>query len=275
VQPLTPATIAALLDRHGLRTSRALGQHFLADPNTARRIVRLAALTPGDRVLEIGPGIGSLTVALVEAGARVTALELDRHVLPALAETVAGTDAVAIHRGDALTEDLGALLAGDGWKLVANLPYNVATPIVMRCLAEAPAITAMLVMVQREVGERLAATPGGKEYGAVSVKVAYFGRAKVVGMVPPTVFLPPPKVDSALVRIERHAVPPVDVPSRAALFDLVEAGFGQRRKMLRRSLAPILGAHASAVLSAAGVAPERRAETLALDEWAAVARAAA
>lgn len=273
--PLTPATIAALLDRHGLRTSRALGQHFLADPNTARRIVRLAELAPGDRVLEIGPGIGSLTVALLDAGATVTALELDRHVLPALAEVVGDSDRVTVHHGDALTTDLDALLGDGPWRLVANLPYNVATPIVMRVLADVPAIIDLLVMVQREVGERMAAVPGGKEYGAVSVKVAYAARAKVVGMVPPTVFLPPPKVDSALVRLVRHPEPPVAVPSRDALFGLVEAGFGQRRKMLRRALAPLLGERASDVLTAAGVAPERRAETLTLEEWAAVTRAAA
>jgi 16S rRNA (adenine1518-N6/adenine1519-N6)-dimethyltransferase len=273
--PLTPATIGELLDRHGLRTSRALGQHFLADPNTARRIVRLADLAPGDRVLEIGPGIGSLTVALAAAGATVTALELDRHVLPALAEVLRDSDRVAVHHGDALTTDFGRLLGDAPWKLVANLPYNVATPIVMRVLADVPAVTELLVMVQREVGERMAATPGGKEFGAVSVKVAYAARAKVVGMVPPTVFLPPPLVDSALVRLVRHPEPPVTVPSRDALFALVEAGFGQRRKMLRRALVPVLGQRATDVLSGAGVAPERRAETLTLEEWAAVARAAA
>jgi len=275
VRQLTPATIADVLDRHDLRASRALGQHFLADPNTSRRIARLAAVQPDDRVLEIGPGIGSLTVALLDAGARVTALELDRHVLPALREVVGDDEAVTIRHGDALTEDLDALLDDEPWKLVANLPYNVATPIVMRVLAEAEPITEMLVMVQREVGERLAATAGGKDYGAVSVKVAYFARAKVLGMVPPTVFLPAPKVDSALVRIVRHPMPPVEVPSRASLFTLVEAGFGQRRKMLRRALAPVLGDRAAAVLTEAGVDPQRRAETLTLDEWAAVARSAA
>jgi 16S rRNA (adenine1518-N6/adenine1519-N6)-dimethyltransferase len=159
--------------------------------------------------------------------------------------------------------------------VVSNLPYNVATPIIMRWLADAPSVTSMLVMVQREVGERLAATPGGKDYGAVSVKVAYFARAKVVGMVPPTVFLPTPKVDSALVQLQRHATPPVAVPSAAALFALVNAGFGQRRKMLRRSLATLLGKRAVPVLLAAGVEPERRAETLDLEQWAALARAAA
>jgi 16S rRNA (adenine1518-N6/adenine1519-N6)-dimethyltransferase len=277
VQALTPASIAALVARHGLRPSRALGQHFLADPNTARRIVRLADVTAGDAVLEIGPGIGSLTVALVDAGARITALELDRHVLPVLAEVLAGAPDVRVVHGDALTADLDALLttSPDGWKLVANLPYNVATPIVARVLEEEPAVRTMLVMVQREVGDRWAATPGGRDYGAVTVKIAYYGAARVVGSVPRTVFLPPPNVDSALVRIDRHAAPPVAVPSPDALFELVRAGFGQRRKMLRRALQPALGPRTTAVLAAANVDPQARAETLDLDAWAAIARAAA
>jgi 16S rRNA (adenine1518-N6/adenine1519-N6)-dimethyltransferase len=293
---LTPASITELLERHALRPSRALGQHFLADPNTARRIVRLGGVKAGDRVLEIGPGVGSLTVALAETGASVTALELDRHVMPALAEVVAPWPDVRAVQGDALEVDLAALLtphnrslvetatsrgssdasSGEGaWKLVANLPYNVATPLVARVLETAPTVGSLLVMVQREVGERLAAAPGGRDYGAISVKVAYYGIPRVVGAVPRTVFLPPPNVDSVLVRIDRHAAPPVDVPSPDALFRLVRAGFGQRRKMLRRSLQPELADRTLAVLDAAGVDPRQRAEALDLDAWAAVARAAA
>src|SRR4051812_34244569 len=152
---LTPATIPALLARHGLAPSRALGQNFLADPNTARRIVRLAGVEAGDRVLEIGPGIGSLTVALLDAGARVTAIELDRHVVPALLDTV-GPDAITLLTGDAMTIDLDPVLTADGdtgvpWTAVSNLPYNVATPIVMRLLEDAPRVASLLVMVQREV----------------------------------------------------------------------------------------------------------------------------
>lgn len=278
---LTPATIADLLARHGLKSSRALGQHFLADPNTARRIVRLAGVEPGDSVLEIGPGIGSLTLALIDAGARVTALELDRHVLPALAEVVGDAADVRVAEGDALEIDLGALLAlepvpeSGGWKVVSNLPYNVATPIVVRVLETVPAVHSLLVMMQREVGERLAARPGGRAYGAVTVKVAYYGAASVVGIVPPAVFYPPPKVDSALVRIDRHAAPPITVPSVDAMFVLVRAGFAQRRKMLRAALRPVLGDRTIPVLTAAGVDPTARAETLDLDAWGAVARAAA
>ena len=275
---LTPATIPALLARHGLRPSRALGQNFLADPNTARRIARLAQVQPGDRVLEIGPGIGSLTVALLEAGAAVTALELDEHVIPALEETV-GTDAVRIVRGDALRVDFTELLPVDvrdagrrPWCMVSNLPYNVATPIVMRVLESVPQIASLLVMVQREVGERMAAGPGTKTYGAVSVKIAYYGHARVVGTVPPSVFIPAPKVDSALVRIVRHNEPPVVVPSEDRLFALVRAGFGQRRKMLRGALRAELGDDVEQLLESAEIDGRMRAETLTLEQWAALAR---
>jgi 16S rRNA (adenine1518-N6/adenine1519-N6)-dimethyltransferase len=158
---------------------------------------------------------------------------------------------------------------------VSNLPYNVAVPVVVRLLEDAPAVGQILVMVQREVGERLAAGPGDSEYGAVSVKVAYHAEAELVGVVPPTVFVPRPKVDSALVAMRRRAEPPVRVPSERALFELVRAGFAQRRKMLRRSLQPVLGDRAVRVLDAAGVSPTARAEVLGLEQWAALARAAA
>lgn len=278
VPPVTATRIRTLLARHDLRPRRSLGQHFLADPNTARRIVRLAGVEAGDHVLEIGPGVGSLTVALVEVGAHVVALEIDRRLLPLLEEVVtgAGPGSVRVVRGDALEADLGALLepAGVPWAAVANLPYNVATPLVVRVLEEVPAIGRMLVMVQREVGERLAASPGSGTYGAVSVKVAFYGEARVVGLVPPTVFVPVPNVDSALVRVVRHPAPPVEVPTPEALFALVRAGFAQRRKTLRRALRPVLGERAGDVLAAAGIDPGARAETLDLGAWAALARAA-
>ncbi len=277
---LTPATVRTLLADHGLRPSRALGQHFLADPNTARRIVRLAGVDDGDRVLEIGPGLGSLTLALADTGARVVALELDRHVAPVLEATL-GEEAtrgpVRVVVGDALEIDFDALLepsdGGPGWHSVSNLPYNAAAPVVVRLLESAPQVERQLVMVQREIGERLAAGPGSRAYGALSVKVAYHARAELAGAVPATVFVPKPRVESVLVRIVRRPVPAVDVPSAERLFTLVRAGFGQRRKMLRRALRPVLGAGVVDVLGAAGVDPAARAEALSLDEWAAVARA--
>ncbi len=201
------ADIAKLLSAHGLRPSRALGQNFVADPNTVRRIARLASLRAGDRVLEIGAGLGSLTLALAETGALVVAVETDRHVVPVLRSVVepAGVEVV---EGDALTLDLPTLLAAHGggaWSLVANLPYNVATPLVMRTLTEVPTVTRLLVMVQREVGERMAAGVGDDGYGAVSVRVAYFARAEVVGRIPASVFIPRParRVGARAVRATR------------------------------------------------------------------------
>jgi 16S rRNA (adenine1518-N6/adenine1519-N6)-dimethyltransferase len=259
---LSRRDVAELLDRHGVRPSRALGQNFVADANTVRRIARLAGVGPGDRVIEIGAGLGSLTLALAESGASVTAVEVDRHLVPALREVVEGTGARVVE-GDAMTIDWRALLGDGPWVLVANLPYNVGTPLVLDLLDEVPAISRMLVMVQREVGERLAAAPGDDAYGAVSVKVAYWATAKVVGRVPATVFVPQPRVESALVSIERRPAPAVDADP-AVLFPLVRAGFGQRRKMLRRSLAGMVD---EACFEAAGVAPQARAEELGIEAW--------
>jgi 16S rRNA (adenine1518-N6/adenine1519-N6)-dimethyltransferase len=277
VRLLSPTDVRGLLAAHDLKPSRALGQNFLADPNTARRIVRLAGVGPGDRVLEIGPGIGSLTVALAEAvqpEGEVVALELDRHLLPVLAEVVSGLAQVQVIQGDALTVDYDALLGRTGpWTMVSNLPYNVATPLMARLFEEVPALSVLSVMVQKEVAERLAAAPGTRACGAISVKVAYHATAAVVGVVPPTVFMPRPKVDSAIARFERRPAAPVDVPSPARMFALARAGFNQRRKTLRQALRPLLGADVSRVLVAAGVAPMARAETLTLEEWAALARA--
>jgi len=278
VRLLSPTDVRSLLASHDLRPSRALGQNFLADPNTARRIVRLAGVEAGARVLEVGPGIGSLTVALAEAvapGGEVLALELDRHLLPVLAEVVGELAEVQVVQGDALTVDYDALLGRGGrWTMVSNLPYNVATPLLARLLDEVPQLETLSVMVQKEVAERLAAPPGTPACGAISVKVAYHARAAVVGVVPPTVFMPRPKVDSAIARFERRPAPPVDVPSADRLFALARAGFAQRRKTLRQSLKAVLGARVEDVLAAAGIAPMARAETLTLDQWAALARAA-
>jgi len=273
---LTPRQVRELLSEHGLSPSRALGQNFVADPNTVRRIARLAEVGPGDRVVEVGPGLGSLTLALAETGASVTAVELDRHLLPAL-RSVVEPHGVRVVQGDAMRLDWSALLGEEGgfggsaasgeWSLVANLPYNIATPLVLDLLAGVPAIERMLVMVQREVGERLAAHPGERAYGIPSVKVAYRATAEVVGRVPATVFIPPPRVESVLVRLRRLPEPPVEADP-AALFRLVEAGFGQRRKMLRRSLAGLLD---PAAFERAGVRPEARAEELSLQDWARLA----
>ena len=259
---LSRRDVSDLLARHGLRPSRALGQNFVADPNTVRRIARLAEVGEGDQVVEIGAGLGSLTLALAETGASVVAVELDRYITPVLRSVVEPVG-VRVVEGDAMSLDWPALLGDRRWVLVANLPYNVATPLVLDLLDDVPQIRRMLVMVQREVGERMAAGVGDEAYGAVSVKVAYWAHARVVGRVPATVFVPQPRVESALVSIERRDAPAVDV-DRARLFDLVRTGFGQRRKMLRRALAGVVD---EAVFACAGVRPEARAEELDIEAW--------
>ena len=260
---LTRRDVVALLEAHGLAPSRALGQNFVVDPNTIRKVVDLAAVAPGDAVVEIGAGLGSLTTALSDAGAEVTAIEFDHHLVPILREVLADRS-VRIVEGDAREVDWEALLTGrDRWSLVANLPYNIATPPVADLLDFVPIIDRMLVMVQREAAERLAAPPGSKTYGIPSVKVAYWATAEVVARVSPDVFLPRPNVESALVRIVRRPAPATDAdPQR--LFALVRAGFGQRRKMLRRSLAGLV---APEDFDRAGVAPESRAEELDVEAW--------
>ncbi|MDA8075204.1 MAG: 16S rRNA (adenine(1518)-N(6)/adenine(1519)-N(6))-dimethyltransferase RsmA [Actinomycetota bacterium] len=264
--------VRRLMGDHELRPSRALGQHFVADPNTVRRIVRMARLDASSHVVEIGAGLGSLTVELARTGAEVVAVEVDRHLLPVLHSVLDGVSNVRVVHDDGLRLDWRQLLGSSGpWSLVANLPYNVATPMVLRVLEAAPQVGSMLVMVQREVGERLAAAPGEGAYGAVSVKLRYWAHATVVGTVPPTVFVPRPSVDSALVRIDRRDVPAVDpsVVSYERLRAVVDAGFGHRRKMLRRSLAGVVGPERFAE---AGVLPTARAEELDVAQWGALAR---
>lgn len=261
---LTRREVSDLLSRNGIRPSRALGQNFVVDPNTVRRIARLAGVGAGDRVVEIGAGVGSLTLALAETGAQVVAVELDRWLVPVLRQVVEPTG-VTVVEGDALRLDWHRLLGDEGppWVLVANLPYNVATPLVLTLLEEAPMIGRMLVMVQREAGERLAAKAGDEAYGAVSVKVAYRATASVVARVPATVFVPQPRVESVLVALARRPRPAVDV-DRGRLFAVVEAGFAHRRKMLRRALAGVVPEGAFA---AAAVRPEARAEELDVETW--------
>jgi 16S rRNA (adenine1518-N6/adenine1519-N6)-dimethyltransferase len=252
---LSGADIAELLSAHGLQPSRALGQNFVADPNTVRRIARLSGAGPGTHVLEIGAGLGSLTLALAETGADVVAVETDRHLVPVLRQVVADAG-VEIVEGDALELDVSALLAERNpgpWSLVANLPYNVATPLVLKVLVEVPAVTRLLVMVQREVGERMAAAAGEDPYGAVSVRIAYFARAEVVGRVPAAVFIPRPRVESVLVRLERLPEPAVD-PALVS-YDRLNAVV----RMLRRSLAGVVE---PAAFERAGVRPDARAEEL-------------
>ncbi|MYA75036.1 MAG: 16S rRNA (adenine(1518)-N(6)/adenine(1519)-N(6))-dimethyltransferase RsmA [Acidimicrobiaceae bacterium] len=266
----SPQQLREILDRHGLEPRRRLGQNFVIDPNTVRRIAKLSGASRGDPIVEIGAGLGSLTLALAETGAEVTAVEVDGDLARALREVVADHD-VRVVEADARTLDWAGLLAGrDGWRLVANLPYNIAASLIVDLLGNVAALGSMLVMVQREVGERLAAKPGDKAVGIPSLLVAYHGTAKVVGRVPATVFYPKPKVESVLVRIDRHTAPPVDQPLEAIEI-LVRAGFSQRRKMLRRSLAGFVD---SAGFAHAGLDSRARPETLSLTDWSRLAAVA-
>jgi 16S rRNA (adenine1518-N6/adenine1519-N6)-dimethyltransferase len=271
-ESLSPTVLRALARRHDIRPKKSLGQHFLVDPAMARRIVELAGVGPGDRVVEVGAGLGSLTVALAAAGAPVTAVEIDRRLIPALTEVTAGLPGVRVVQADAMTARWESILEGDGpWVLVATLPYNVATPVVLRFLQEEPRVERMLVMVQREVGERMAAGAGAEQFGAVSLRVAYHAEASLARRVPATVFWPVPTVESVLVRVERRRQPPVETDPEA-LFVVIDEAFAQRRKTMRGALVR-LGVRpdgAAAMLQACGLDPRTRPEELSLEAFARV-----
>ena len=271
----SPQQLLAILDSHGLEPRRRLGQNFVVDPNTVRRIAKLSGAGPGRAIVEIGAGLGSLSLALAETGAEVTAVEVDRGLARALREVVSdhivSDHDVRVVEGDARTLDWTALLAGrDDWRLVANLPYNIAASLIVDLLSNVAALQSMLVMVQREVGERLTARVGDKAVGIPSLLVAYHGTAATVGRVPATVFYPRPKVESVLVQIDRHPEPPVDQRIES-IYALLRAGFGQRRKMLRRSLSAHVDPEG---FEAAGVDSRARPETLSLHDWSRLAAVA-
>jgi 16S rRNA (adenine1518-N6/adenine1519-N6)-dimethyltransferase len=265
--------IARLLRDVDRRPRQSLGQNFVADANTVRRIARLAELPPHAHVVEVGAGLGSLTLALAEAGHDVLALEIDGDLVPVLRRVVEPLG-VKVVQADAMRVDWNELLGGAGggtWHLVANLPYNIATPLVCDLLDGVPSIATMLVMVQREVAERLVARPGSAAYGIPSVKVAYWAHARIVGHVPASVFVPPPRVESSLVRIVRRDRPAVAADADA-LFALVRAGFAHRRKMLRRALA---GRVTAEQFAAAQVPADSRSEDLSVEDWGRLALAVA
>ncbi len=250
------AQVKDLLTRHGLHPSKALGQHFLADPNITRRVVAVAGVQPGDRVLEVGAGTGTLTRLLCGAGARVLALEVDPRLGPVLAEALSGTQA-EVRFTDALSFDFAGELTGSPWKMVSNLPYEIGTVLLLDLIRRVPVIESFTVMVQEEVARRLASSPGSREYGLPSVVVGLHGEARMLFTVPPQVFLPPPRVRSAVLQFIRRPVP----PGAERAIELAAAAFGQRRKMLRNSLQPILGDPETA-LHAAGVPSSSRPEDL-------------
>jgi 16S rRNA (adenine1518-N6/adenine1519-N6)-dimethyltransferase len=274
---LGPADIRALAARLGVRPTKTLGQNFVHDPNTVRRIVRAAELAPADVVLEVGPGLGSLTLALLPEAAHVHAVELDPVLASALAATVADrapdlVDRLTVHSGDA-KRVAAADLAPAPTALVANLPYNVAVPVVLHLLAALPTLTSGLVMVQKEVADRLTAEPGSRTYGIPTAKLAWYADARPAGRVPPAVFWPVPNVDSGLVRFVRHDPPPGD---RTSTFVVVDAAFAQRRKTLRSALAGWAGGadRAEKALVTAGIDPGLRGEALTIAQFAAIAAAA-
>ncbi|MDC1389952.1 16S rRNA (adenine(1518)-N(6)/adenine(1519)-N(6))-dimethyltransferase RsmA [Acidimicrobiales bacterium] len=261
---------ADLLTRFGLHPDKSLGQHFLVDPNQIDRIVRLARVKPGDHVVEVGPGLGALTAGLAGAGCNVVAVEVDEGLVGALQAQFGTNDAVRVVHDDALKVDWDQVTPADkSWAMVANLPYNVATPLVLDVLDDVPQVKSLLVMVQREVAERLVAGPGSSTYGIPSVKVAYWATGELVAKVPASVFLPPPRVESALVRLVRHKQPLYDEPI-GPVFELVRAAFGKRRKMLRKSLSGLVTPEQFA---AAGVASDSRPEQIGVEQWCALAKA--
>jgi 16S rRNA (adenine1518-N6/adenine1519-N6)-dimethyltransferase len=251
-----------------VRPNKALGQNFVLDPNTIRKVLASAEVQSDDSVLEIGAGAGSLTLGLAERAGFVTAVEFDRGLIPVLAEILADRTNVEVIHADALDLDLSRI---DGTKLVANLPYNIAVPVVMRVLEEAPLIRDLTVMTQREIGERLVASPGNKTYGAPTVLVAYFASARIAGTVSRRAFWPEPGVDSVILKLVRKETLP-DVPF-ANLARVVKIAFSQRRKTLRNSLAQMAGSPSAAgnILSGAGIEVSTRAEEISLADYLRIA----
>lgn len=270
-----PRIIHAVLKRHGFRFSKSLGQNFLVDPSVCPRMALASGADGSTGVLEVGPGFGVLTRELSRRAAKVVAIELDDSLLPVLSETLAGCPNVRVVPGDVLKLDLAGLLReefGGGRAVVcANLPYYITSPVLMRFLEERLPVSSLTVMVQKEAGERLCAPPGSRACGAVSAAVSYYAEPEILFEVPRTSFYPQPNVDSAVIRLDVRAGPPVRVASEAAFFALVRAAFGQRRKTVLNSVSSGLGLDKARVLRAlqkAGISPSARAEQLTLGELA-------
>lgn len=281
---LNPASIRRIADQIGLRPTKTRGQNFVHDANTVRRIVSLAQVGAADRVIEVGPGLGSLTLGLLETGAEVIAIEIDEVLANQLPGTVAermpgAAERLEVVLSDAL--DVKVIPGAEPTALVANLPYNVAVPVLLHMLAICPQWSTGVVMVQSEVADRLVAAPGSKIYGVPSAKLAWYAEAIRVGNVPPTVFWPVPNVDSGLVRITRRRPPHVDGRdprvTRSQVFRVVDAAFASRRKMLRSALAGLCGGSmaASELITAAGIDPTARGEALDIGDLARVVEALA
>jgi 16S rRNA (adenine1518-N6/adenine1519-N6)-dimethyltransferase len=274
---LGPAAVREIAARLGIRPAKRLGQNFVIDPGTVRRIVTLAGLSPAETVLEVGPGLGSLTLGLLAAASRVIAVEVDPALAAELPRTVAARAPGLAPRLDVVTADAARVTGLPGEPpsaLVANLPYNVAVPVVLHLLATFGSLARGLVMVQAEVADRMTAPPGSRVYGVPSVKLAWFASARRAGPVPRTVFWPVPNVDSGLVAFTRHP-PPGAAASREDTFAVIDAAFSQRRKTLRAALARWAGSAAAAerILRAAGVDPGARGESLSVTDYTRIAGA--
>ncbi|MBW5449056.1 16S rRNA (adenine(1518)-N(6)/adenine(1519)-N(6))-dimethyltransferase RsmA [Cohnella sp. CFH 77786] len=273
-----------IIRRHGFTFKKSLGQNFLIDSNILDKIIAAAGLDETRGALEIGPGIGALTERLAQTAGRVVALEIDQRLLPILEDVLSPYGNVSVIHADILKADLQRLweesFAGlAGVSVVANLPYYVTTPIVMKLLEERLPVEHIVVMVQKEVAERMAARPGGKEYGSLSIAVQYYCEPEVIASVPSGAFIPAPNVDSAVIRLTKRREPAVAVPDEARFFRVVHAAFAQRRKTIANNLSAISGkerkAELAELLTANGIQPERRAETLSLAEFARIDEALA
>lgn len=259
-----------ILHTFKLKADKRLGQNFLIDEEVVRRIVAAAELSEDDTVLEVGPGIGTLTQGLAQSGARVVAVELDKRLLPVLAKTLEGYDNVRIENGDILEVDIKNIVGAPTFKVAANLPYYITTPIIFNLLEQRLPMERLVAMVQKEVAERMVAQPGGKDYGALSVSIQYYTEPEIAFIVPPESFIPAPNVDSAVIVCKRRTVPPVEVCDEKLFFKVVKAAFSVRRKMLSNALKNmgISSVQAAAWLERAGIDPKRRGETLSLADFA-------
>ena len=266
----SPQVTQHILNRFKLRADKKLGQNFLIDENVVHQIVAAAELSEADTVLEVGPGIGTLTQGLAESKARVVAVELDTRLLPVLATTLNGYDNVRVVHGDILKVNIMEEIGAPSFKVCANLPYYITTPIIFALLEKRLPMERLVAMVQKEVAERMAAQPGGKEYGALSVAIQYYTEPKIAFIVPPTSFIPAPAVDSAVIVCKRREKPPVEVCDEGLFFRVVKAAFSLRRKMLSNSLKNmgIKSERVAKWLELAGVDGKRRAETLSLEDFA-------
>lgn len=276
----SPGGTARVLKAYGIRPRRRFGQHFLISRRILDRILDTADVSPREGVLEVGAGVGTLTVPLAKAAGAVVAVELDRDLLPPLREAIGSFPNVTVVQGDAMSMDLLQLTAPlpHPRKAVSNLPYNIASPLIVNLLEQPIGFTRMVFTVQREVADRLAAPPGGKDYGALSVIVQYRAEARVVTRAPRTAFYPPPAVESAVIRLEVRREPAVRIPDEAVFFRVVKAAFAHRRKTLRNTLAGQLALHPRVIEDAArqaGVDPGRRGETLTLQEFASLSESLA